>query len=96
MSPEATNKFMTYNKEIDFEYDCKMDFRSDIFQLGKLFWFIFQYNIPIGRVKRGDFKIKDDQIYSIIAWMLNHDKKRRPHLSDLINSFSPIFLKYAA
>ena len=87
---------MTFNKDIDYDYDCKMDFRSDIFQLGKLFWFIFQYNIPIGRVKRNDFKIKDDQIYSAIAWMLNHDKKRRPHLSDLINSFSPIFLKYAA
>ena len=96
LSPEATNKFMTFNKDIDFEFDCKMDFRSDIFQLGKLFWFIFQYNIPIGRVKRNDFKIKDDQIYSTIAWMLNHDKKRRPHLLDIINSFSPIFLKYAA
>lgn len=96
LSPEATNKFMTFNKDIDFEFDCRMDFRSDIFQLGKLFWFIFQYNIPVGRVKRNDFKIKDDQIYSIIAWMLNHDKKRRPHLLDIVNSFSPIFLKYAA
>ena len=80
LSPEATNKFMTFNKDIGFEFDCKMDFRSDIFQLGKLFWFIFQYNIPVGRVKRNDFKIKDDQIYSTIAWMLNHDRKKEDHI----------------
>jgi serine/threonine protein kinase len=96
LSPEAMNKFLTFNKPLDFNHDCDMDFQSDIFQLGKLFWFIFQYNVPIGIIKRSDFLIKDDQIYSTLAWMLNHSKKRRPHLEQLVKCMSPIFLRYAA
>lgn len=96
LSPESMNKFLTFNKELKYKFDCDIDFQSDIFQLGKLFWFIFQYNVPIGRICRTDFRIKDDQVYNALAWMLNHDKKKRPNLEQLCNSFNPIFLKYAA
>lgn len=96
LSPESMNKFLTFNRELKYTFDCDIDFQSDIFQLGKLFWFIFQYNVPIGRISRTDFRIKDDQVYSTLAWMLNHDKKKRPTLDQLLNSFNPIFIKYAA
>lgn len=96
ISPEAMNKFLTYEKEIEFLYDCDIDDKSDIFQLGYLFWFIFQCNVPIGGIKRKDFRIADEQIYSALIWMMNHDKNRRPRLNDLLTSFKPIFRKYAA
>jgi len=96
LSPESMNKFLTFKKELGYNYDCDIDYKSDVFQLGKLFWFIFQYNVPVGRIKRPDFKIKDNQVYAIIAWMLNHDKRRRPNIKQLIESFHPIFKRYAA
>lgn len=96
LSPEATNKFLTFNKDTEFKFDCSIDGKSDIFQLGKLFWYIFQCNIPVGRICRNDFMVNDDKIYSLIAWMLNHSKTKRPRLSDLIDAFAPVFRKYAA
>ena len=96
LSPEAMNKFLTYRRELKYTYDCTLDFKSDIFQLGKLFWFIFQYNVPIGRICRQDCKVKDDSIYNILAWMLNHNKQKRPSLTQLEEIFYPIFQKYAA
>ena len=96
VSPESMNKFLTFNKDIEFAFDCEIDTKSDIFQLGKLFWFIFQYNVPIGRIHRSDFRNKDEQIYNILSWMLNHDKKKRPNLLQLAEGFAPIFLKYVA
>ncbi|WP_290664089.1 protein kinase [Ignavibacterium sp.] len=96
VSPEAMNKFLTYKKDIEFSFDCDIDDKSDIYQLGNLFWFIFQCNTPLGKIRRNDFKIRDEQIYAHLIWMINHDKNRRPQLVDLIQSFSTIFLKYAA
>lgn len=96
ISPETMNKFLTYNKSTEFLFDCIIDDKSDIYQLGNLFWFIFQCNAPVGRIRRNDFKINDEQIYSHLIWMTNHDKSRRPNLEDLINSLKPVFLKYAA
>lgn len=96
ISPEAMNKFLTYERDTEYSFDCNIDDRSDIFQLGYLFWFIFQCNAPIGKIKRKDFKIPDEQIYGALIWMLHHDKKKRPYLNDLLKSFKPIFTKYAA
>ena len=51
MSPEAFNKM--YNEGDGYlntyGFDCNLDEKSDIFQLGKLFWFIFQGNVPDGQ-----------------------------------------------
>lgn len=85
LSPEATNKYYTYKKDTEFQFDCTIDGYSDIFQLGKVFWFIFQTNVPIGRIKRHDFELNDDSIYAFLIWMLNHNKTKRPNL-DLIQS----------
>lgn len=96
VSPEAMNKFLTYKKDIEFSFDCNIDDKSDIYQLGNLFWFIFQFNAPLGRIRRNDFKLRDEQLYSHLIWMTNHDKNRRPKLEDLLLSFEHIFIKYAA
>lgn len=78
MSPEAFNKM--YNEGSDYKnihgFDCNLDDQSDIFQLGKLFWFIFQGNVPDGQLIRNDFKIEDDHVFEVLLNMLSHSKAR--------------------
>ena len=71
---ETMNKFLTFQRKMEFNYDCDIDDFSDIFQLGYLFWFIFQGNVPIGKIQRKDFNLKYDDIFSMLMWMLNHSK----------------------
>ncbi len=94
ITPEAANRFYTYENESEFLFDTEIDDLSDIFQLGKLFWFIFQSNIPIGRVKRENFRINDDQIYGLLIWMLSHLKRNRPSLTKIDYHFSTLKAKY--
>ena len=78
LSPEAMNKILT--EEAGMNFDCKIDKKSDIFQLGKLFWFIFQLNAPIGQVYYEDFvckaKYKSD-IFALLSEMLKYSKDKR-------------------
>ena len=94
MSPESMNKFLTEGKGFENKFNCKIDHQSDIFQLGKVFWYIFQYNAPIGGVKEIDFKIKQTHIYSILKTMLNHSKtKRFKNIDEIIFLLEKIELK---
>jgi serine/threonine protein kinase len=77
MSPESMNKYLCEGKKFLFIHNCNIDHQSDIFQLGKVFWYIFQYNAPIGTVKEKDFFIKNTRIYAVIKTMLNYSKKKR-------------------
>lgn len=77
MSPESMNKYLTEGKGFNHKYHCEIDHQSDIFQLGKVFWYIFQHNAPIGAIKENDFLVKKGQIYPIIKTMLNHSKSKR-------------------
>lgn len=83
ISPEAMNKYL-YCEDNEYKFDCKIDHQSDIFQLGKVFWFIFQGNAPIGCVSRKDFFDKNDDIYNLLKYMLNHSKKKRPLTIDYV------------
>jgi serine/threonine protein kinase len=51
LSPEAANKYLNEGagKLNKFGLDCEIDTFSDIFQLGKLFWYIFQGIFPLDR-----------------------------------------------
>ncbi|MEO8666373.1 MAG: protein kinase family protein [Ignavibacteria bacterium] len=93
LSPESTNRYYTFGKSTEFTFDSNIDELSDIFQLGKVFWFIFQTNIPIGRIRRKDFRIEDDGIYGILIWMLSHNKSKRPNIKLLSAEFQRIISK---
>lgn len=97
LSPEVMNKVLTENKKnLEFQFDCKIDFKSDIFQLGKLFWYIFQANMPIGGLKYDeDFEIKDNEVFELINNMLQYSKNRRPYLDDIEKKLLEIHIKYA-
>lgn len=95
-SPEVTNKALTQNNGSKF--DCEIDFASDIFQLGKLFWYILQGNLPIGLIKKEDFLVDDIELFELICKMLEHKKggNRRPsNIDNLKELFKPIAKKYS-
>lgn len=80
LSPEAMNKYLTQATEIGL--DCIINEFSDIFQMGKLFWFIFQYNVPIGQIQPEDFTYPlplDNKpfIFELIEGMIQYSKGRR-------------------
>ena len=78
-----------------YKFDCNIDHQSDVFQLGKVFWYILQGNAPIGNIRRSDFFDGHDDIYSVLKYMLNHSKKKRPISIDyVINELSRIMQKY--
>ncbi len=94
MSPESMNKHLCEGKEFAFQHNCKIDHQSDIFQLGKVFWYIFQHNAPIGTVKESDFMIRNSEIFSIIKTMLNHSKKKRySNIDEVIKLLKPLEAK---
>lgn len=84
MSPESMNRFLASEMPWASLFDKKIDHQSDIFQLGKVFWYVLQGNAPEGAIKRDDFKWKDDQLYQIIRTMLNHSKARRYRQIELV------------
>jgi serine/threonine protein kinase len=96
LSPEATNKMLTKNKRIDYSYDCEIDRGSDIFQLGKLFWYVFQGNLPIGQILLDDYEIDEDDLFQVIFSMLQYKKSRRPTIANLEAMLVPLKIKYGA
>jgi serine/threonine protein kinase len=89
LSPEATNKMLSSNK-CNHSFDCEIDEKSDVFQLGKLFWYIFQGNLPIGHLDSSDSRFDDLEIFDILRSMLSHSKQNRPTALDVIDGFAPI------
>lgn len=95
LSPEAMNKYLCEGKGFLYQHNCQIDHQSDIFQLGKIFWYIFQYNAPIGSVKEKDFLTKSTTVYSVIKRMLSHSKaKRFSHISEIIYLLNKCEEKY--
>ena len=94
LSPEATNKMLTKNKRIDYTYDCEIDAGSDIFQLGKLFWYVFQGNLPIGQLLLDDYEIDEDDLFQVIFSMLQYKKSRRPTIANIEAMLLPLKIKY--
>ena len=90
LSPEATNKMLTFKKTMGANYDCDINTNSDIFQLGKLFWYILQGNAPTGQVQRADAKFEDDDLFNIIFSMIQYDQRRRPSIEQILEAFDPI------
>lgn len=94
LSPEAMNKYLQSDNN-KYQFDCDIDHQSDIFQLGKVFWYILQGNAPIGNICRSDFFDEHDDMYNVLKYMLNHSKKKRPISIDyVIGELSRIMKKY--
>ncbi len=86
LSPEVMNKVLCEGTEKEKIFSCKIDNVSDVFQLGKLFWFISQGNVPIGLTRFTDFTIRKREIFDIISKMIQYKKSRRIKLNNVITS----------
>lgn len=75
LSPEPMNKYLTQSKHPSI--NCDIDTQSDIFQLGKIFWYIMQGNVPIGVIHRKDYIEGHKAMYNIITHMIQYDKSKR-------------------
>lgn len=94
LSPEAMNKYLQSDNN-KYKFDCNIDHQSDVFQLGKVFWYILQGNAPIGNICRSDFFDDHDDVYNMLKYMLNHSKKKRPeYIEYVINELNRIMQKY--
>lgn len=93
-SPETMNKWLTENKDSEFEFDCLIDHQSDIYQLGMVFWFVFQGNAPIGQIQAQDFLCdfgSKKVMFDLINTSLLHGKNERlQNLNLLINQLEEI------
>ena len=76
-SPESMNKYLV--KECDKRYDRNIDEKSDMFQLGMVFWYVMQGNAPIGAIMEKDFCCANHKIYILIRTMVSYDKSYRPN-----------------
>jgi hypothetical protein len=85
---------LTNEKDIIYNFDCEIDSSSDVFQLGKLFWYVFQGNLPIGQILIDDYEIAEDDIFQIIFSMLQYRKTRRPTIANLEALLEPLKIKY--
>ena len=95
LSPEAINKALCEGTPLEEIHSCKIDKLSDVFQLGKLFWYIFHGNIPIGQISETDFLLEDSILFEIIHLMLNYSKTKRPELDEIKAEFEKTYAKYA-
>jgi serine/threonine protein kinase len=85
MSPESMNKFLAENRPWEKFHDCKIDHKSDLYQIGKVIWYILHGSSPEGCIKRKDYQWKGDIVYQILKTLLNHDKERRyNHISEVL------------
>nr|WP_321221366.1 protein kinase family protein [uncultured Psychroserpens sp.] len=94
LSPEATNKYLTEKTSYVGDYDCVIDSKSDVFQLGKLIWFLFQGNLPLGQISETDFISDEKDIYHIVKDALAHNKENRLSIDDMLDRLEALFPKY--
>jgi len=92
LSPEAVNKALGNRENDNFTFDCVIDDKSDVFQMGKVLWYILQGEIPTGQLLQDDFKHSDniDIFEKVIIPSLQFAKLRRHNIEELLNSLFPI------
>jgi serine/threonine protein kinase len=96
MSPEAVNKAraLEHCREA-YNIDCNIDEGSDIFQLGKVFWFVLQGEIPNGITSIRDWHSYHNDIYgNLLKPALYFNKSDRPTISDLLSKIRQLGNKH--
>lgn len=96
LSPEATNKHLGIRSRGSFSFDCWIDDKSDIFQLGQVFWLILQDEVPTGHLMDEDVKVSCGAFMEVVIRpMLQYAKVRRASLALVTESMAPLMKEYA-
>jgi serine/threonine protein kinase len=91
-SPEAVNFGLSLRKTDDDGFFCRIDEKSDIFQLGLVFWFIFEQQVPTGQVILGDLSSTSNErlFEKVLLRMLQYCKRRRASMTELQEQLLPL------
>lgn len=91
-SPEAENKAWGDRERSNFDFDVLIDNKSDVFQLGKIYWYIIQGEIPSGIIIEDDIKVDSKSMLKpVLLRMLQYKKNRRPTIFELEPLFNDIY-----
>jgi len=101
-SPEVMSKYYAERlakKKFDKRYKPNqasiIDDKSDVFQLGKLFWLIFTGQVPVGQIDYDDLvEIREPTLFTLIYKMLLQNKLKRSDIDQVIKQLLPISKKY--
>jgi len=96
LSPEATNKCLGLRSKPTFSFDCWIDEKSDVFQLGQVFWLVLQHEVATGHLSEEDIKFpRSEMLGTIIRPMLQYGKERRASISAVELALEPILKELA-
>jgi serine/threonine protein kinase len=97
LSPEATNKGLGLRNKPSFAFDCAIDDKSDIFQLGQVFWLVIQDEVPTGHLFPEDLRFGSDigVLERVIQPMLQYGKQRRASLVNVEAALQPVLKEMA-
>jgi serine/threonine protein kinase len=97
LSPEATNKGLGLRSKGSFTFDCVIDDKSDIFQLGQVFWLVLQDEVPTGHLIVGDLRFGAGAavLERVIQPMLQYGKQRRASVEDVETALQPVMREVA-
>lgn len=97
LSPEATNKGLGLRTKASFTFDCTIDAKSDIFQLGQVFWLVLQDEVPTGHLLPADLRFGAGAgiLERVIQPMLQYGKQRRANLVDVETALEPVLREVA-
>jgi serine/threonine protein kinase len=96
LSPEAVNKMLCEETIYESIHCCSIREYSDIFQLAKLVWYVFEGTAPIGQLDFNDFKFSNEEIFKKLIQMLQYSKDKRPVLENIIDTFNQQAIHYNA
>lgn len=88
LSPEAVNKMLCEGTIHEHSHCCTIKDYSDIFQLGKLIWYIFEGTAPVGQLHFKYFNQGNESVFNLIISMLQHKKEDRPIMADILVTFN--------
>lgn len=96
MSPEAVNKAYCLLRDDNDFIDRELDEHSDVYQIGKLSWYILQGDIPNGCLLSRDLVHGGDQMYgTFLKPMLGYRRPDRPTLKQVEERLRPLMRLYS-
>lgn len=96
LSPEATNKCLGLRSKASFTFDCAIDAKSDVFQLGQVFWLVVQDEVPTGHLIPDDLRCGVGELLErVIRPMLQYGKQRRASVVDVETALQPVLREMA-
>lgn len=95
MAPEAVNRCLCLPREGAAEIEQTVGAAADIYQLGKLFWYIIQGDVPNGVIRSRDLRAAGTDVYgALLKPLLHYHTPSRPVLAEILPRMEPLRRRY--